>query len=293
MRSLILFFVKLKNLFFGIFFKCIYVGQYTTNRNYGDALNLLLLNKLFSKKGYKIIPKRYIFSSYYNCKENLQFIGSVLGEANKNSIIWGTGAISKDVKIKEHPKKVLAVRGPLTRNLLLDQGIECPVVYGDPALLLPQFYNPSIEPVHRTGLIPHYADQNKDIVKTLKSESSVHYIDILLSRSRLKQSIYKEWKYFIDEICSCEVILSSSLHGLIIGDAYKKPTLWLKFGDDVLGNDFKFYDYYASMGINSEEIKPVRIEENHYSIKELYKNATLKPVEKVNMNLFLESNPWK
>ena len=293
MKSLFLFFLKLKYLFFGIFYNCIYVGQYTTNRNYGDALNLLLLDKLFAKKGYKIIPQRYIFGSYYKRKENLQFIGSVLGETDKNSIIWGAGAISKGVKVKEHPKKVYAVRGPLTRNLLIEQKIECPDIYGDPALLLPQFYNPTIEPIHRIGLIPHYADQNKDIVQKLKSDSSVHYIDILLSRSTLIQSIYKEWKYFIDELCSCEVILSSSLHGLILGDAYKKPTLWMKFGDDVLGDDFKFYDYYASIGIKSDEIEPLRIKENHFPINELYNMATLKPIEKIDMNLFLENNPWK
>lgn len=293
MKSIILYFVKLKNLITGVFFKCIYVGQYTTNRNYGDALNLLLLQKLFAKKGFKIIPQRYLFTSFYKRQINLQFIGSVLAEADKKSIIWGAGAISKDVKLQDPPKKILSVRGPMTQQLIMAQGIECPEIYGDPALLLPRFYKPTNKPVHKIGLIPHYADQNKNIVKILKRDKDVLFIDILLPRSTLNQSIYTKWTYLIDEVNSCEVILSSSLHGLIIGDAYRKRTLWIKFGDDVLGNDFKFFDYYASMGIKPSEIRALDMRQHYFTIEELYAKATLKSVEKINMDLFLEQNPWK
>ncbi len=117
---------------------------------------------------------------------------------------------------------------------------------------------------------------------------TVEFIDILLSPAKFVHSIYKEWKPWIDHLCSCDVIISSSMHGLILGDAYGKPTLWVKFGDDVIGNDFKFYDYYASMGLSKEDIAPVCIApDTHITaeyIESLRKMATKKPVERINID---------
>lgn len=58
--------------------------------------------------------------------------------------MWGAGVIDDAKELPAHPKKVLAVRGPLSRKYLLDRGIECPAVYGDPALLVPKVYHPSV-----------------------------------------------------------------------------------------------------------------------------------------------------
>jgi hypothetical protein len=44
------------------------------------------------------------------------------------------------------------------------------------------------------------------------------------------------------------MIVSSSLHGLIIAHAYGREAAWLKFSDRPLGDDFKFRDYWASIG---------------------------------------------
>ena len=48
---------------------------------------------------------------------------------------------------------------------------------------------------------------------------------------------------------SCETIASSSLHGLIAADSFHIPNLWIKLSNRIIGNDFKYHDYYSSYGL--------------------------------------------
>lgn len=286
MKKIYYFILKCINLIRGILFNCVYVGQYATNRNFGDALNLIIVPALTGKR---VIPRRYCFEWDYRRHRNLQCIGSVVVDVNAKTILCGAGAIAEDVRVQEKPACVLSVRGPLTRELLMKQGIECPEVYGDPALALSRIYMPhNVTKTSKVGFVPHYVDQDKEIVQKISNMNDVEFINILLSPARFRHSIYKEWKSWIDKLCSCDVIISSSMHGLILGDAYGIPTLWVKFGDDVIGNDFKFYDYYASMGITKEDIAPVYIApDTHITaeyIESLRKMATKKPIDRINFN---------
>ena len=73
-------------------------------------------------------------------------IGSIMDwMTNNESYIWGSGVRDNTNKLKCKPHKVLAVRGPLSRQYLIDNGVDCPPVYGDPALLLPLI----TPPLHR------------------------------------------------------------------------------------------------------------------------------------------------
>ena len=48
-------------------------------------------------------------------------------------------------------------------------------------------------------------------------------------------------------ICQCEMTASSSLHGLIVSDAYHVPNVWICLNSETGGGEFKFKDYYAGV----------------------------------------------
>ena len=56
------------------------------------------------------------------------------------------------------------------------------------------------------------------------------------------------------------IILSSSLHGLILSDAYGIPNLWISVSNNIIGGDFKFLDYFS--GVERHTNKPIKVEHN-------------------------------
>lgn len=224
------------------------LGRY----NWGDDVNLILPELISGKK---VVPRR--FTLFSGKRINYLCIGSIVAQlSNKQGIIWGSGAISPKMKLQEKPMKVCAVRGPLTRKFLLEQGVDCPEIYGDPALLFPRFYKPSMEKKYKLGIIPHYCDKAKTWLDNYRKMKEVYVFDI---------QNYGSWSSFIDRVNECEFILSSSLHGIILSDAYGIPNCWVEFSDDI-DKSFKFNDYYLSVG--KERSKPIKLE-RFYPLEEL------------------------
>ena len=62
----------------------------------------------------------------------------------------------------------------------------------------------------------------------------------------------------LENFNSCEVTISSSLHGLIVSHTYNIPSLWYHLNDKPLyGDNIKFDDYFSSVGIHN--YKPFRL----------------------------------
>lgn len=231
-------------------FETVYRGHlplyYCDTPNWGDALSPVLCAKLSGKPVKKMLWKH---------QKRFLAIGSILENADARAQVWGSGFIWPDGKLDEAPGAVHAVRGPQTRAKLRAMGIDCPEVYGDPALLFPYFYNPVVEKKYEVGVIPHFSDKDTEWIKNLPRDPSVRIIDV--------ESGIEE---FVREVKSCELILSSSLHGIICADAYVVPNMWVKFSNILYGGNFKFRDYYESVGRESPE--PV-IPDNHTPLAEL------------------------
>lgn len=244
--------------------------------NLGDDLNFYILESLTRK------PLFNLSSILCKSRENILMIGSIIEAlANKDSVIWGSGAMyGGEMPLKEKPKKVLAVRGPLTRGYLLSQGVDCPEVYGDPALLLPRIYNPQPAKKYKLGVIPHNVDIESEYLSELRNDVDVRII-------RLKG--YEDWHKVIDEICECEFIISSSLHGLIISDAYGIPNLWIKLSNKVLGGDFKYFDYFMSVG---REVSEAFLVESSLSKEDFLAHRKHYAPIKWDSEKLLESSPF-
>lgn len=219
----------------------------TTQRNFGDELNVYLLEALTGKKVVSASETLFSGSRYL-------VIGSIIEHySSADSIIWGSGVTDgNNNHLSAYPKKVCAVRGKMSRDFLEKYGVDCPEVYGDPALLLPLVYTPLVSKKYKYGIIPHICDINNPIIQKFLSENrkEVHLISF---------ANYGDWHSVIDEINACENIISSSLHGLIISDAYKIPNVWIKISDKIAGGEYKYKDYFS--GVEREYFPPLILSE--------------------------------
>lgn len=231
------FFFPLKNSFYEVFtndFVLLSASVWPTNKNWGDDVSKTIVQLINPSK--RVIIKRYSWN--LKKKEDYLCVGSIITwMTTPNSIIWGSGVVYPDKDLSACPKRVLAVRGPLTRKYFLERGIECPEIYGDPALLFPKYYKPQVKKQYKYGIIPHYRDKNNVALSRLYGNPDVLLIDVQKTRP---------WTSFIDSINKCEFIFSSSLHGIIISDAYGVPNWWIEL-EKGENKRYAFLDYLLSV----------------------------------------------
>jgi pyruvyltransferase len=188
--------------------------------NFGDELNQLILQKLGAS---------FQLSSAEDSE--LVVCGSILEQlpADWAGSVAGAGKLRESSRIHLPDARVFAVRGKLT--LAGMPGVK-DVALGDPALLLPKWIRQPLAK-YDLGVVPHWSD--KDLHRRF---SYGHLIDVRQPPARV-----------ISEILSCKRIVSSSLHGLIVADAYGIPRQAELFEQaEREGGDFKFRDYMSVFG---------------------------------------------
>lgn len=252
-------------------------GQWK-HQNWGDDMNVYFMEHFAHKR---VINFYTSLISKFLVRTNYALIGSILHDANKRTIVWGSGLISDKTLPQERPQKFCAVRGPLTRKVLINHGFSCPAIYGDPILLLPFFYKPNNIKKYSIGIVPHINDEDNLVISTIKKNVPD---SIVISMSK-----YNDWHDIIDQINSCDCILSSSLHGIILADAYKIKNIWIEFSGNVYGNGFKFYDYFASVG--REMTAPLKIENLVDFNKAIMKVKEWKPIS-IDLTPLIRSCPF-
>jgi len=221
---------------FDIIYKYIYYYnkcKCSNNYNFGDYITPYIYNKLSNKSA--ILNK----NGGKNKKDVVLGAGSILHNARENHIIWGTGFMFGNEKIKK-PKKILSVRGPLTRKTIIENGYTCPEKYGDIGLILPYFFYPDVKKKYKIGIIPHYIDVDAFNIIFPNYSSDIKIIDVTEPIEKV-----------ITNILKCDMTMSSSLHGIIVSHAYNIKCLWIKITNKIGGGNFKFRDYYGSINIKN------------------------------------------
>jgi pyruvyltransferase len=262
--------------------------------NIGDALPPYIYRKL---SGESPPPNLGIGIESSRMLPSYMTVGSILQFADSQTIVWGSGFDAKgfgfgyknwrevneglvDPSIK--PKKIHAVRGPLTWERIKDLGVDCPPIFGDPACLMPLLYKPKSHSKRSLlGIIPHFYHLHSSSIRTLCMSENVKLI-----------SVFQKPEKFIDDLVSCEYIASSSLHGIILADAYNIPALWILPEDFVekRGSQFKYHDYLTS--VQSSQQEPF-ILTNTTKKAQIIDHAKNIKKSKISMSALLSSCPFK
>lgn len=208
--------------------------------NYGDELSAVIVAALGQRQ--------VVYSSAASA--DLAAIGSILHGVCRRQwrrafyirrqpiVLWGTGSIRPEPMMRNCALDVRTVRGPKTLGLLTSCGLK---PFGDPGLLAPMLLD-GVAPIKKSarwGIIPHIVDWDNPLIRRLAIKNRhTKIIDLrnpdLISTTR--------------QIAECDFVLSSSLHGLIVADAFSVPNIRACFSDQIAGGDWKFLDYAESIG---------------------------------------------
>lgn len=255
------------------------------HENWGDDINYYFLSEI-CKRPIGMF-NQFSLAFRFNLK-NYLVIGSTIDMlCRENTEVWGAGIIDGTKPLKCKPKKVYAVRGPLTRKVLLEQGVDCPEIYGDPALLVSKYYQPEVKKKYKYGFIAHVSNLDKVEHFLLDDMPIKDREDTLI----IDLSKYDKWTDIPDQICSCESIISSSLHGLIMAEAYNIPNVWIEFGKPLIGGHFKFHDFFTSIGRDREE--PVFVKDNKIEMKKTNENLKEWQAGHLDLAPLLKACPFK
>lgn len=254
--------------------------------NWGDYMNVVLGEMI---SGRKVIPYDYVLGARKKDIHKYLVVGSIVPWGiTGNTEIWGAGYHYKDEEWPQYggTPVVHAVRGPKTREMLLEHGVACPEVYGDPVLLLPRYYSIShVTKRYKYGIVYHFLVEKE--VLAIKDEIE----QILESVLWINPNKFDNWQECVDKVCSCEVILSSSLHGLILADAYHVPNVWIRVSDEEKShNYFKYHDYFQSIK-REAPVEPYSIID--ISIEKIDKIIGNYSTPQIDLDLLLDACPFK
>lgn len=224
--------------------------------NFGDELSPRIIQSVTSLKTFMTIDRDFsalkgnvitgIGSILHDVMSHVEFVDTLH--------IWGSGAHERLCHIqapKNLPKvHIHAVRGPLTArclNAFLDKANMTTkgssYAYGDPGLLVPFIY-PMCQkariPTCQVCILPHKSDE-----ALAKSDLEFQRLELLGCAKTTAESP----ESIVAWIVGCRKVVSSSLHGIVVAEAFDIPSVWMQLsGSQRSESSFKYLDYYLGTG---------------------------------------------
>jgi len=199
--------------------------------NFGDEITQLLIKKIFNR--------RVVWAAPSEC--DMIGAGSILVETYQNKqtnkpFVWSSGFIEDDgITLTDDDFVFKALRGKSSLKRVTSTSQDS-IVLGDAGLLASYLLEPGVQKRYKLGILPHYVDRDSDFIKELSKQEGVYIIDATWPCTQVVQAI-----------AECETLLSSSLHGLIVGDSVGTPNKHLMLSDKLKGGSYKFIDYYSAL----------------------------------------------
>ncbi len=194
-------------------------------RNFGDHLSRIVCDAVAAHAG-------RTFSDEVATPRRLLAIGSILHFARDGDVVWGAGINGKIAldAVKARRLDVRAVRGPKTAEILASFGIDAPSVFGDPALLVPTLFPGrfAVKPVRDYVIVPN-----------------LHDLPLVEDKARLVSPLWG-WNRCIEGIVGAEMVVASSLHGIILAEAFGVPARYVRLSETE--SLFKYDDYAQGTG---------------------------------------------
>ena len=206
--------------------------------NHGNAGDLFMLNLV---EHYYNVPTINV----KNSGNRLLGVGSIAHKILENDLLCGIGVKSPDVPLASQVNcKILGLRGPLSYEAFKKAGhfLGDLKFLADPGLLIQKFINKDQKPqIGKILFIPHYRERFLYKSKTLKGIDVADIdVDPLLLGEKILQA---------------ELVLSSSLHGIIFAHSLGRPCTFIL--PQTREPMIKFIDYFESVDI--AEPHPVKI----------------------------------
>lgn len=192
-------------------------------------------------------------------------------------VVWGTGmsearrpgqaAAGKWAPPPDTRFTVAAARGPLTARILAAATGSVATHYGDPVAHLPRFFRPAGPKRHELGVILHLSELDGRALTAGPKATLLRYrvpaelADDIRLINTLTPVGAGGLEAKLEEILSCKRIVSTSLHGMVIAEAFGIPCLYFSpRGDAGLSRtdleakpriDRRMVDFYLGVGRRS------------------------------------------
>ena len=213
--------------------------------NGGDLFGPLVAKQILAKRNQTDV--KVVIGSDDTAPRVIAIVGSILQSTVRkvNLVTWGPGII-KDMKVSKlaDASRVLAVRGPRTRDLLLAQHGLNPMVIGDPALIARDIMKNELASIDNRK-----KNQVCFVIHGIDRKYASEYCPFCMDR--MVNNYNRNPRIILETLADCERVVSSSLHGCIFAHAMGIPALPIALGDRITGGDVKFVDYMHSVGVTA------------------------------------------